>query len=368
MDNGKVWDLIAKKLSGEASPEELLELEKALRMDPDLHYSLEAVHDLWVSNPTPQAELAEKAYEKHLERLQSAGVDFSHGQPGPSRSIFKLYSKKFRAAGMAALFLLAFAGIYRMTRPRLSPPQKAEIKAKNPGEIVTQNGTRTKLLLPDGTLVWLNAGSHLIYDSTYDNVNREVSLSGEAFFDVKKNKEKPFLIHAGNINITVLGTSLNVKSYPGDKTIETSLILGKIEVSFKDHVQEKVILRPNQKLIVPSETAAVDATVRSYNKKIPKSAMIVNSLSRFGPDSLIAETAWVENKLVFQDESFAELARKMERWYGISIVLDDKTLDTLHFTGSFEKENIRQALTALHIGSNFNFTIHNSEAHIQKTY
>jgi ferric-dicitrate binding protein FerR (iron transport regulator) len=368
MDNERIWNIMAKKLAGEATPEELLELEKLLKTDPDLHYSFQAIHDLWVSRPAQDPGPAEKAFEKHLEKLQAAGSDYFREEAPPVETAGKKYRSALRWTGAIFAGLVLLAGlIYRISGPQHPGPVAETTKEKKPSEVVTQNGTRTKLLLPDGSTVWLNAGSRLIYDSTYGNTLREISLTGEAFFDVVKNQEKPFIIHAGNINIRVLGTAFNVKSYPGEKTTEASLIRGKIEVTFKDHAEEKVILKPNQKLVVENEAVRPLRQIKPATVSQARPTIVINPLSHFGPDNLISETAWVENKLVFQDESFLDLARKMERWYGIRISFDNESLDTLHFTGSFEKENIQQALKALQLLSDFSFTIHNGEAHIFKT-
>ena len=103
------------------------------------------------------------------------------------------------------------------------------------------------------------------YDSLYGNNLREVTLSGEAYFDVVKNPKKPFIIHTGKINIKVLGTIFNVKSYPGEKTIETSLIKGSIEVSFPSTPSKKIILKPNQKLVINKTENNPTATLNQVN-------------------------------------------------------------------------------------------------------
>lgn len=370
MVNDEIWNLIAKKLSGEANPDELLALEKALRQDPDLHYSLQAIQDIWESNPGIQPDFIEKAFEKHEDKLRSVVTDYpDRGSvpPAPYPFAEKRRYRRMRRLLTLAGCLILFLAIYYAVQPAPKPAAIARKEIRKPSEISTQYGSRTKLLLPDGSSVWLNSGSRLSYDSAYGEVNREVSLTGEAFFDVAKNKQKPFIIHAGNINIKVLGTAFNVKSYPGDKTTEASLIQGRIEVTFKDHSQSSVILRPNQKLIVEN-----DPEQRGQEKisasAARKSAVSINPVSHFGPDSLVSETAWVDNLLVFQDESFPDLAKKMERWYGIRMIIEDPKLDTLHFTGSFEKENIQQALKALQLFTKFSFNIQNGEVHIQKTY
>jgi ferric-dicitrate binding protein FerR (iron transport regulator) len=369
MVNEEIWNLIAKKLSGEANPDELLELEKALRLDPDLHYSLQAIQDVWASRPGLPEDFIEKTFADHEERLRSVVKDYpdeANVPAVPDPFPDKKGNRRLPLLVLAGL-LVVFLGTYYAVQPHPGSAATARSAEKKPSEVSTQYGTRTKLLLPDGTSVWLNSGSRLTYDSTYGEANREVSLTGEAFFDVAKNKQIPFVIHTGKINIKVLGTAFNVKSYPGDRTIETSLIQGRIEVTFKDHSQSSVILHPNQKLVVENDPEeAVRAAKITASQPVKAAAVTINPVSHFGPDSLITETAWVANLLVFQDESFTDLAKKMERWYGIHMVIEDQSLDTLHFTGSFEKENIRQALTALQLLSKFNFTIRNGEVHIQK--
>jgi ferric-dicitrate binding protein FerR (iron transport regulator) len=340
MDKEEIWNLIAKKLAGEASPEELLELGKALRLDPDLHYSLEALQDMWISNPVHEHELAEIAFEKHLKRMRALAVD-----PEPQVSNRRISKNKVLAFSFFGLLMITL-GIYLF---RTSGNIAIIGVPKTTCEVVTRNGSKTNLLLPDGTSVWLNAGSRLTYDSLFGTHIREVTLSGEGFFDVVKNPAKPFLIHTGEINIRVLGTAFNVKSYPGEKTIETSLIRGSIEVSFADYSSKKIILKPNQKLVIEKrgEPQNKDAGHTESSPDVP--FITINHLNHTGSDSTIAETEWIQNRLTFADMSFKDLVTEMERKYGIPVLLLGSGLDTLHFTGSFQNETVLQALDALRL-------------------
>jgi ferric-dicitrate binding protein FerR (iron transport regulator) len=354
MNDDEIWNLMAKKLSGEASPEDMLALEKALRLNPDLHYSLQAMQDMWISRPQPEKELAEKALQAHLERLRSLSIDlepptavesFSGVFPEPTRRHSRHKLIVFSILGL----LLAIPGVYflKTNRPDAALPGVR----KSTCEVVTRNGSKTNLLLPDGTTVWLNAGSRLTYDSLYGNELREVTLSGEGFFDVVKNPQKPFIIHTGKINIRVLGTIFNVKSYPEEKTIETSLIRGSIEVSFADSSSKRIILLPNQKLIFKKEEMAQNKTA-GHTETAPDAGLIkIDRLNPTGSDNSIAETGWMQNRLIFNDISFKQLAIEMERKYGVSISLMDEGLDTLHFTGSFQNESVLKALDALRLTS-----------------
>jgi transmembrane sensor len=348
MDNDRIWNLIAKKLAGEASSGELKELETILRRDPDLHYSLEALHDMWKKKSQQQEpEQAEIAFQKHSDRMYSKGIDMGTMQNSLSIDEFSDSPRRFMNWKTLAFILCGFflitLGYYFYSG------QNRTYTAQRPvWEVVTRNGSKTNLLLPDGSTVWLNAGSRLTYDSLYGTKMREVTLSGEAYFDVVKNPNKPFIIHTGKINIKVLGTVFDVKSYPGENTIETSLIRGSIEVSFPSLSSKKIILKPNQKLII-------DKTETISNVSINKVATVqmpfisIQHLSRIGSDSTIAETGWMQNRLYFNDMSFQELLKNMERKYGVSFHVADSSLDTINFTGSFKDETVTQALDALRL-------------------
>jgi len=347
MDNDRIWNLIAKKLAGEASVGELKELESILRIDPDLHYSLEALHDMWRKKSQQEPEQAEIAFQKHLDRMYSKGIDIGTMEnslpidefPDSPRRFMNWKTLRYAVSGF---FLLTLGYYFYSSHNPASAAQKPV------WEVVTRNGSKTNLLLPDGSTVWLNAGSRLSYDSLYGSKLREVTLSGEAYFDVVKNPKKPFIIHTGSINIKVLGTIFNVKSYPGEKTVETSLIKGSIEVTFPSLSAKKIILKPNQKLIIDKTETISNVNINKVTAaQIP--FISIQHLNRIGSDSTIEETGWMQNRLYFNDMSFQDLLKNMERKYGVSFHVADSSLDTIHFTGSFKDETVTQALDALRL-------------------
>jgi ferric-dicitrate binding protein FerR (iron transport regulator) len=179
---------------------------------------------------------------------------------------------------------------------------------------------------------------------------REVTLSGEGYFDVMKMKEKPFIIHTSTINIKVLGTVFNVKAYPDDKSTETSLIRGRIEVTIKNRPNDKIILSPSEKLIVENDEIIQNAKVTGKDEAgvAPVSTLMsVKKLKYEGGDSTVAETEWIKNRLIFRNESFAEVAVQMERWYDVDINITDTALSEIRLNGTFDDETISQALDAL---------------------
>jgi transmembrane sensor len=377
MDKDLIWQMIAKKLSGEASEAEQRELEILLRANPDLHYPIQAILDLWKQDPAEIGQEALQAFARHTERMRGQFPEFGKTglagewqipETGKRFSRNRLRSHRIKKLGIGAgLFAILVGVLVFGLRFYPTPPgQSLPGSSKTSSEISTRNGSRTNVALPDGSMVWLNAGSRLSYDKSYGNSDREVSLSGEAFFDVVHNPERPFVIHTRQLDIRVLGTRFNVKSYPADPTTETTLIRGSIEVLIKDRPSEKIILKPNEKLVVANTDLSPfrnPAVVKPDRNDPP--IISIRTLTHEARSGEIVETSWLENKLIFQDESFKDLALEMERRFGVVIHFDDLAKEDLRFTGSFTNETVQQALDALQLSALFVYSIHENEVHIK---
>lgn len=355
----RIWELIARKLAGEASQEELRELEGLLRDHPELHIPVQAVADMWPRKAGgPDAETA-AAWDRHQERMRQAGIrdmePVSH-EPFQLEAVRARPWKRYAGwAAAAAVLVLAATWLFR------SQTGHPELAAA-PSEVLVKYGSKTRVQLPDGTTVWLNAGSKLTYGRDFGSGSREVDLSGEGFFDVAKDPERPFIIRTSRMNVRVLGTRFNLRAYPNDKSSEAALLQGSIEVSLSSRPAERFLLKPNEKIVVRDDSAAAhNAPVKS-----PEPIMAIRNLRYEPADSSLAETSWMNNKLVFTDESFAELALKMERWYNIPIRFSDVETAQLRFTGSFEKESVEQALRALAITAPFRYQVKDSEIIISR--
>lgn len=358
-----IWVMMARKLSNEASPSELAELEEYLRQHPEFNYSKEILQDVWNNKSSTNSQYAENRYKDLVQQMKNRGINkeifipTDHFiQPEETVKTTFLFKRRFLIIGTIAASMLAFIIILISKNSFELNSQIAEVQFKN--EISTKIGSKSKLLLPDGTTVWLNSSSMLTYDKNYGNSIREVSLSGEAFFDVVKNANKPFIIHTAKLDIKVLGTAFNVKCYPGEKTTETSLIRGSIEVTLKDR-QEKIKMKPNEKLVINNDEISTQNLVSSSTQSqtvIQKPIISLSHLSILKLDSTVVETAWVQNRLVFNGDTFEDIALKMERWYAVKITFTDESLKLKRFTGSFEKESVVEALEALQFSSPFVFS------------
>ncbi len=218
--------------------------------------------------------------------------------------------------------------------------------------IFSPRGQRTSVILPDSTRVWLNSGSTLKYSTDYNLKIREVIAEGEAFFEVKKNPDKPFYVLANEIRVKVYGTSFNVKAFPEEKTIETTLIEGRLSITplaFASNQAKEIFLKPNEKCIYVKKSGAVNLESGKKNSldKEAGNLKAINKVTIRKNISTEVESQWKDGKLVFENESFSELAIKLERWYDVKVHFVDSKIRDYKFTGSFDKETINQAMEAL---------------------
>jgi ferric-dicitrate binding protein FerR (iron transport regulator) len=363
------WSLLSKKLANEATSEELAELQSILLNNPDLHHQADMLTEMWQQETINKSAGSEAAYMRHIMKhkdeffVEENPIVINTDDAGPERNsgFFQtLFSKKkFTIFPILAFVILTTGVIYIFTQRKDSKlPAEQAISS-----VVTKNGNRTKIVLPDGSQVWLNAGSTLDYNNSVFNKDlREVTLNGEAYFDVTKNADKPFIIHTKKMDVKVIGTVFNVRSYNYEKTAEASLIRGSIEVTLKDRKDQKIILKPNEKISIatqepetalskPGKTPAVKNT-RSIPQILVKE---LKTSTRY--DNIIPEIAWTQNKLFFEDESLENIAPVMERWFGKKVVIANASLKNLHYYGNFENETMEEVLSALKLSKPFNFKI-----------
>jgi transmembrane sensor len=372
MQRDRIWTLMSRKLSGEATQAELQELDELIKSHPEFDIPTQFVSEYWSIPTESEDDFLEATFHLHNEKLKSKGYHLNtiESETGSLKyqdmEKHKKNRKWFVAAVMSlSIFAIVFSIFYYNafnTYKQSQPIAKSEIS--------TKNGSRSKIQLPDGTSVWLNSSSKLTYNNeNFGGSIREVSLVGEAYFDVVKNPSKPFVIHTAKMDIKVLGTAFNVKSYPTDKTTETSLIHGSVEVTLNDR-QEKIMLKPSEKLIFNTlQNKSEKINTLKDNLKInekEKPIIELSHLTIYPIDNSIVETAWMENKLVFRNESLEDIALKMERWYGVSIVISNEKLKKELITGSFEKETIYQALKALQFTNKFNYVTEKDKIIISK--
>lgn len=343
MDQEKLYTLLARELAGILTEDEAATLQQLLQQYPDASY----IREVFAQNWTPagkqySGQQVQQMLEKHHLRMQSLPATTPVEVP-VQRSMWKLYS------GIAAgiLVMLAMGGYwwYASSKTKIPAPL---------AQMVTEKRMRSQVLLPDGSRVWLNAGSKLDYPKQFAaHAPREVTLEGEAFFVITADAERPFRVHTKTFHIRVLGTSFNVRAYPQEDSAVTSLVQGAVEVVLENADNQVVSLKPNEKLTVPVQIAAP-----VVNNTLTAPTPIVIYKSKLSPvqDSILTETAWVQNKLAFKHLQLEKVAAMLEEWYGVEIDFKDNSKKQLYFSGVFETESLEQVLNALE--TTLSFTWH----------
>ncbi len=358
MHDDRFWLLVSLKLSGEATEEELAALEALLQAHPERGLRLDILYSLWKGQASAPLSRRGDALGRHLQRLNS------HLSAEPTRGhrvLRRLWPEKglvrkvWTVAGVAASLAAVFLFIY----PTATPNKKRPVALNT---VSTKPGSQSKVQLPDGTEVWLNAASRITYDESFLGLNREVRLCGEAYFDVAKDKNHPFIIHTSSIDVRVLGTSLNVRSYRNEKNTEAVLIHGSIEITLRNNPDKKIVLQPNEKLVVQNGvTSVITGAAKADSGGERRPVMVLEKAHFQQQDSIATEVLWVKNKLAFDQETLEDVALKIERWYDVEVKIREESLKHTEYSGVFENESLSQVMEALRLTGNFRYSINKKE-------
>ncbi|WP_343744952.1 FecR domain-containing protein [Chitinophaga sp.] len=336
----RILELMARKAGRAAGREELEELEQLLAENPDYRF-MESVLDT-MSAPVQDTAVVTEGWEKMEAFLQT---------PSPVTSSRRPYWW----AAAAVLLAAVSAGMWWLARKK----QPAALALQ---QISAPMGSTIKALLPDGTQVWINAGSQISYDARFAGKSRDVAVAGEVFFDVASDDNKPFIVHSDNLAIQVLGTSFNIKAYGDDQKAEVAVISGKVQVMMRNSPEKKVVLLPREKLVLSLD----QHTLWQERDSIQHVNFRVQELASSKDPGLVMETAWCNQKLAFMNETFAEVARKMERQFNVNIVFEDETLQKEILSGVFEKEDINKALRLLQMTTGFHYRIVQQQVYLSR--
>ncbi|RHU22312.1 MULTISPECIES: FecR family protein [Parabacteroides] len=187
--------------------------------------------------------------------------------------------------------------------------------------VLSGKGQKNQILLPDGTHIWLNSESEISYTSNFNQSNRSIKLKGEAFFDVKKNEYLPFNVEVDSINIQVLGTAFNVSAYADDPNIKVSLERGKVEVRMHDDNSFLATLNPNEQATIDKKSIVTTITdCEAYTESI-----------------------WRQNVLKINNIYTDEMIKKLERWYGVHINVQNMPVSK-RYGLTIKEESLREML------------------------
>lgn len=260
----------------------------------------------------------ERSLQKTREKILPDAVAPASRQGRRGRLMPAVY--KMAAAATGIVLMVASALYFFSHTPFLQRQHVASLQ-----KVKTGSGEITLKVLADGTKIWLNAESSIEFPRTFagDSI-REVFLHGEAFFDVAEDKSHPFIVRTEKINIRVLGTAFNVKSYDQDPTVETTLVRGKVVID-RGTGGAKVELKPNQQAVFTHSTERITLLDVAAEKQI----------------------SWNKGSLVFEDDTVYDVIKSLERWYGIEIHVQEASNMDCRLTAQIDKESLAQTLEML---------------------
>ena len=366
------YRIIKKYFDGSSSEEENNMVRKWLS-DPDYSIQLEnCLKILWkekgLSNNIPFVDL-ESLLDKVHHKINLTEKEKFKQLPEYSKSL-KSFQNVFRYLARIAAILLLPILIYLSWEVF---NQKKLVKSQSDiiyNEIRCPLGARSELKLPDGTKVNLNNGSCLIYPVKFQRDTRVVELHGEAFFDVSHNHKWPFIIKTDGLDVKVLGTRLNVYSYPEEGYQEFTLESGSIELLVEENGQQETILimKPGQHAVYKFKEATIDQDIFAKKQRSFTNVKSREELKEFvtemKPDQYVVYemkdgkvnigfektekfTSWKEGKLVLRDDPMPFLLKRIERWYNVSFNITDKRINDFTYWATFEEENLDQVLELL---------------------
>lgn len=339
MNKERFIELLTKDFTHELLAEEVEEFRSLIANDPFYAKQYELFKEYWSKNNFDHSR-DQLMFQKISSKISEHG-------PATSRPQRNLYWSYWKATAAVLIVVCSFF-FYLNRHDAHRVKDKSNWKVKT-----TARGAKEVIVLADGTKVTMNSASKLSYPVNFKGSTREVYLMGEAFFDVAKDQKHPFIIHAGKMNIKVLGTAFNVKAYAEDEASETTLIRGSIEVTLTDRPADRIILKPTEKLVV---NYASPGKVLNEKFSLPDSDNALTEITYLHTrDTIIMETSWLRNKLIFNNEDFNSLARQMERKYNVDIDFKNEELKHLRFTGMFEQESLEEALKTLQLLEKFKY-------------
>lgn len=267
----------------------------------------------------------------------------------PESKIRKLIT---RWTSIAAIFVLAFGTSYFTLRFFESENKTHAVTA---AYIINEApmGNMSKITLPDGSEIWLNAGSKIKYATNFNVDDRYINLKGEAYFHVSTNKEKPFIVNASGIEVKATGTRFNVKAYADEEIIETTLEEGIISVRNTNSEKSKeVFLKPNEKITVFKKSTSTSNQVQNelqtnLSDEFKNAPIAILKIELASNVETPVYTSWKDNEWIIQNERLESLATKLGRRYDVSIQLIDDKVKNYSYTGTLKDETLEQVLEVI---------------------
>lgn len=316
-ENKHIDELIANYLTEGLDKNALDELKTWIAASAENQQYFIRQREIWFSAISREAASVydkDKAFENFRNRVESQKEIQSTSRRGFSLSAL------WRYAAVVAIIIAVGCISYWQGEVNVKDTF-ADISVEAP------LGSKTKLYLPDGTLVWLNAGSRMTYSQGFGVDNRKVELEGEGYFEVKRNEKIPFFVKTKDLQLQVLGTKFNFRDYPEDHEVVVSLLEGKVGLNNLLREEKEAVLSPDER-----------AVLNKANGLLTVESVTASNASQ-----------WTDGYLFFDEELLPDIAKELERSYNVKIHIANDSLKTFRFYGNFvrREQNIQEVLEAL---------------------
>ncbi len=325
------WPLLTKYLTGETSEDEKQMIENWLKEDSKNQQTFEQVKED-LERLDMIKDIHSVNVDKAWSKLRNRIIENENSQVKDTKIKNLPVQKRLVSTTLkwAAVILLVIGFSYPVFKMITIPGWPNSEKV----ETASAPGSRNNVILADGTTVYLNAGSKLVFPRKFKGAVRKVRLHGEAYFDVKRDAAHPFIIIAENAQVKVLGTAFNVKARKPDNNIEVYVERGSVQLSERNDVQNKVIIDPGY--------------IGMLNKN--------NQVKKVKNED-VNYMAWKTGRLVFKETPLGEVVKTLDEMYNVNILLEGNGLSALKYNGVIENISLDSVLEALHTA--FNLKIEN---------
>lgn len=338
MENQPNWALLARYVAGECSPEEEREVDAWLRADPSRNQLLDQVRRIWdaaaeppLENSAPQLDV-DAEWDDLQAKMQTSDRAASNGRSREKRPRARSRRRAARSRRLtwsvrgAAGLLLLVGGLWLAQSVWTSTPADEAETAHR--EVVTEPGERSQVQLADGSSVMLNVDSELRLPKSFHREKRVVELTGEAYFEVETDPDRPFIVETEDASVEVHGTAFNLQDYPDADQIHVAVKEGGVSVRPKqaNETREGARLQSGE---VGSLTRQEDASVTTKM------------------DDVSAYLGWTEGRLVFEDTPLSTVAVRLERWYDVEVHVRDASLESRRLTASLKSQSLEHVLNVI---------------------
>jgi ferric-dicitrate binding protein FerR (iron transport regulator) len=342
-------------LDGRNTPEELQQLKEWAGLDMEHIMELRHSHDIYLASSVLNDRFDPDTHQAWLDlkkKCKTTGIR--------NNRLYPIFYQTLKIAALLAVIFLSGIMVSHYS------DRKNKTNLLSFSEYHIPRGSRSHIFLPDGTSVWLNAQSTLKYHQDFGNSKREVLLEGEAFFDVVRDESKTFIVKAGDAMVRVSGSALNVKAYPEEGFIETTVERGKVQVTspgINAKGQDIITLAANQKIKISKNIAAEQdknsesIQPDSAGKMVDNLILLTQKVDFSDNISAGVYSSWKDTEWIIEHEYLKELAIQMERRYNVKIEFRDKELENYVFSGKLKDESLEQVLHAISIAAPVKYSI-----------